>query len=189
MVLPGALLVLFGIIDVGMYAWTLNEYEKATQMGARYAVVTEALTPALRNQSYVGVVCNGTALQAGDRICREALGLITCQSTGCACSTTAGACPTASVAPTSTARFDALLARMRQFQPRIPATALRVEYRGSGIGFAGDPNKPEIAPIVTVRVVNAQYSPIVLSPFGGSVPLPDFSYSLSLEDGEGDAAS
>ena len=59
----------------------------------------------------------------------------------------------------------------------------------SGIGFAGDPHKPEVAPIVTVRIVGAQYNPITLSPFGGSVDLPDFSYSLTLEDGEGTASS
>ena len=41
LVLPAALLLLFGIIDVGRYAWQLNEYEKATQMGARHAVMLD----------------------------------------------------------------------------------------------------------------------------------------------------
>ncbi|WP_246444371.1 TadE family protein [Sphingomonas sediminicola] len=40
MVLPLLILFLFGIIDVGRYMWTLNQVEKATQMGARMAVVT-----------------------------------------------------------------------------------------------------------------------------------------------------
>lgn len=184
LVLPLALLILFGIIDVGNYAWTLNEYEKATQMGTRYAVVTNVVQPALETQAYTGVICGGTALRAGDRICREALGTLECSSTACTCVATP--CP---AGPVDNARFTALVNRMRTFQPDITADRVRIAYRGSGLGYAGDPNKPEIAPLVTVRIVNATYAPITLSPFGVAVPLPDFSYSLTLEDGEGATSS
>jgi len=185
LILPTALLLLFGIIDVGNFAWTLNEYEKATQMGTRYAVVTEMVSPALANQLYVGnTSCGATPLRAGDRICRAALGTLECSSTSCQCS--AAPCP---AGPVDSARFTALVNRMRTFQPDIQANDVRVEYRGSGLGYAGDPNKPEIAPLVTVRILNATYDPITLSPFGVAVPLPDFSYSLTLEDGEGATSS
>ncbi len=184
LILPLALLLLFGIIDVGNYAWTLNEYEKATQMGTRYAVVTNVVQPALETQSYVGVTCAGTALRAGDRICREALGTLECSGTACTCVT--APCP---AGPVDNARFTALVNRMRTFQPDITADRVRVAYRGAGLGYAGDPNPPEIAPLVTVRIVNATYAPITLSPFGVAVPLPDFSYSLTLEDGEGATSS
>ena len=185
LVLPLALLMLFGIIDVGMYAWALNEYEKATQMGARFAVVTDVISPAVRDQSYVGVNCDGVALSAGDRICATALGNVTCNRSGCTCNAQNGTCPTGSLSPTDSSDYDALVARMRQFQPRIPDNAVTVEYQGSGLGFAGDPNKPEIAPLVTVRVRNVSFSPMTFLLFGGTVPLPDFSYSLTMEDGEG----
>lgn len=187
MVLPAALLLLFGVIDVGNYAWTLNEYEKATQMGARFAVVTDVISPALETESYIGYSCNSVALAAGDRICSEALGALVCSQTGCTCAATP--CPSGTLSPADPADYDALVARMRQFQPRIPDNAVTVEYRGSGLGYAGDPSKPEIAPLVTVRVNSVNYDPITLSPFGVSVPLPDFSYSLTLEDGEGSTAS
>jgi hypothetical protein len=75
---------------------------------------------------------------------------------------------------------------MQAIQPDITPGSVRVVYQGSGLGFAGDPNKPEIAPLVTVRIVDATYTPISLSPFGATVGLPDFSYTLTLEDGEGD---
>ncbi|GAA4641440.1 hypothetical protein GCM10023115_00110 [Pontixanthobacter gangjinensis] len=190
MILPLALLMMFGVIDVGVYAWTLNEYEKATQMGARYAVVTNVLSPALSTQTYIGFTCdNGQVLAASDRICGEALGAVICTGAVCTCDSSAGTCPSGSLSPADSADYDALVARMRQFQPRIPDGSVSVEYRGSGIGFAGDPNKPEIAPIVTVRVNNVNYSSIVLSPLGGQVPLPDFSYSLTLEDGQGSVSS
>lgn len=181
LVLPLALLLLFGIIDVGNYAWTLNEYEKATQMGTRFAVVNNMVSTGLRDQSYVGNPnCGTPLLRAGDRICREALGTLECSSTGCQC---VGNCP--SNPGFDSAAFTGLVERMQVFQPDITAGSVRITYQGSGLGFAGDPNKPEIAPLVTVRIVNATYNPISLSPFGAAVPLPDFSYSLTLEDGEG----
>lgn len=182
LVLPVALLLLFGIIDVGNYAWTLNEYEKATQMGTRHAVVSNMVSPGLRDELYVGKsYCGTLPLRAGDRICREALDPLQCSSTGCQC---AGNCP--SNLNVDSAAFDDLVTRMQAIQPDITAGSVRVVYQGSGLGFAGDPNKPEIAPLVTVQIANARYTPISLSPFGATVPLPDFSYTLTLEDGEGD---
>lgn len=185
LVLPAALLLLLGIIDVGNYAWTLNEYEKATQMGARYAAVTDVVAPALATQTYVGALSCGAALRPGDRICREALGTLECSRTACQCLVLP--CPSGTLP--NAAAFNNVVTRMQQFQPDIAAGAVRVAYRGSGIGFAGDPNKPEIAPIITVRIVNATYNTISLSPLGVAVPLPDFSYSLTLEDGEGAESS
>ena len=43
-VLPLLLMFLFGIIDAGRFMWTYNHAEKATQMGARMAVVTSPLS-------------------------------------------------------------------------------------------------------------------------------------------------
>ena len=184
LVLPAALLLMLGTIDVGRYAWVLNEYEKATQMGARYAVTTNLVASGLNGETYVGNTACGTALKPGDRICSAALGTITCGSASCTCT---GNCPTSNTRDATA--FDAIVARMNVFAPYVPATAVQVLYRGSGIGFAGDPDKPEVAPFVTVRVSGAQYSPITLSPFGGTVPLPDFNYTLTLEDGKGAVAN
>lgn len=183
LVLPAALLILFGIIDVGRYAWQLNEYEKATQMATRMAVVTDIASVGLAadDLTYVGDTACGSALVAGQRICADALGTIVCTSTGCSCT---GNCPTGAATLDATA-FGLIVSRVQQFQPRVAAAQVSVEYRGSGIGFAGDPNKPEIAPVVTVRINDATYEAITLSPLGGTVRLPDFSYSLTLEDGEG----
>lgn len=185
LVLPAALLILFGVIDAGNYAWQLNEYEKATQMGTRYAVVTDVLSPALETESYVGYTCDGTVLTPGARICSEALGTIVCNKTGCTCDSATGTCPSGTLSPGDSTRYDALVARMRQIQPRIPDDAVSVEYSGSGLGYAGDPSKPEIAPLVTVRVNDINYSPIAFGPLGLEVPLPDFSYTLTMEDAEG----
>ncbi len=43
LVLPLLLLLLFGIIDAGRFLYETNRAEKATQMGARYAIVTNVI--------------------------------------------------------------------------------------------------------------------------------------------------
>ena len=189
LVLPISIFLLLGVIDVGNYAWSLNEYEKATQMGTRYAVVTDVIPPALTTESYLGYSCDGANLSPGDRICSESLGRIICDRAGCTCDANAGTCPSGTLSPPDTVIYDALVDRMQEYQPRIPDDGVIVEYAGSGLGYAGDPNKPEIAPLVTVRVKDLNFTPISLSPFGANVPLPDFSYTLTLEDAEGSDAS
>ena len=157
-------------------------------MGARFAVVTDVVSEGLADEdlTYVGDnSCGAGTLVAGQKICAEALGTIVCTASACACE---GNCPDNASSLDDDA-FGRIVARMHQFQPRIAAADVRVEYRGSGLGFAGDPHKPEIAPIVTVRVDNAQYDSISLSLVGGTISLPDFSYSLTLEDGNGEVSS
>ena len=53
MVLPLALLFLFGIIDAGRFMWEFNRAEKATQMGTRYAAVTNMVPSTLASTSFV----------------------------------------------------------------------------------------------------------------------------------------
>ena len=54
LVLPLLILLLFGIIDAGRFMWEINRAEKATQVGARMAVVTDPVSRGLVNHSYVG---------------------------------------------------------------------------------------------------------------------------------------
>ena len=148
-------------------------------------VVSEGLAD--EDLSWIGEpYCGAGTCVAGQTIGAEGLGTIVCSSASC---TLSGNFPDSFDTGVDSTAFNNIVARIRRFQPRIAPADVRVEYRGSGIGFAGDPHKPEVAPIVTVRIVGAQYNPITLSPFGGSVDLPDFSYSLTLEDGEGTASS
>lgn len=196
LVLPAALLLLFGVIDTGRYAWQLNEYEKAVQLGARYAVATDIVPGALNSGNFAGQTCNGVALTAGDTICAEAMQTITCTSSNCSCSGTGGLCYSGNY---NGAAFGNIVTRMRVATPRVSASNVRVSYSGSGIGYVGDPKTDDagnplsdVAPIVTITLTNMRYRPITLSLMtldNGSVPYPDFSYSLTLEDGDGTVAS
>ena len=182
LVLPIFLLFLLGLIDVGRYAWALHEAEKATQIGARWAVVTDVLPNGLASYSFTvdggleqgsvvpvanfpGVDCNGTT-----------------SGVTCTCNTAAGGSCDFDLSANTTA-FTALLGRMRQIYPGIGSQNVQVLYRNSGLGYAGDPNGPDVSPFVTVQLQNLTYPMFFM--LGRRVSLPNFSYTLTLEDGSG----
>jgi len=176
MVLPLLILMLFGIIDGGRYMWETNKAEKATQAGARVAIVTDVISTGLATQDYVGI----GGLTQGDLIPASALSTITCTRTACTCS---GSCPTG-YATADSASFDRIVERMRFMKPGIAANNVRISYRGSGLGYAGDPNGMEPAPLVTVELTGVKFNPLLLF---GRVPfdLPEFRTTLTAEDSAG----
>ena len=184
LVLPLLLIFVLGTIDVGIYAWRINQAEKATQIGARWAAVTNPLATEIATATYVNVNVGGTLVTQGDRIPAGALGVLTCTSSGCTCST--APCPGTTF---DSAAFTSLSTRMQQIYPAITNANIQVQYSGSGLGFAGDPNGPELAPLITVRLLNMSYTPVVLSPIGGTVGLPDFAYSITAEDARGTSSN
>lgn len=198
LVLPAALLFLLGIIDVGRYAWAINRLEKAVQVGARYAVATTIVPAGLNAQDYVGFNCGSGALNAGDTICRDALGTITCTdasgSVSCACvpSALSGSCPS-DMTTVNNSAFTNIVARMKVIAPTLSPANVTVKYSGSGVGYAGDPNKDDsgnplsqVSPIVTVQVSSLRLNAISL--LGAGIKLPSFQYSQTLEDGDGSVA-
>jgi hypothetical protein len=75
---------------------------------------------------------------------------------------------------------------MRHMKPDITAANVRIAYRGSGLGFAGDPNGMEIAPLVTVELTGATFRPVSTALFGNpTFPLPPFRTTLTSEDSSG----
>jgi hypothetical protein len=142
-------------------------------------VVTDPIASELTTESYVGTVVGGVTVNQGDRVPAGALGVVRCDDTECTCS--ADPCPT--TLTHDSAAFDALLARMQDILPGLEADNLAVEYSGSGLGYAGNPDGMDIAPLVTVLVEDFEFQAILL--FGGTVNMPSFSYSLTMEDGQG----
>ncbi|MEO6248348.1 MAG: TadE/TadG family type IV pilus assembly protein [Sphingomicrobium sp.] len=180
LVLPLLILLLFGMIDTGRYMWEFNRAEKATQMGARFAVVTDVISSGLGSQSYVGV----GGLTQGDLIPATALSPVTCTSAGCSC---AGACPT-NVTSVTAGAFGRVAARMRLMKSDIADNNVTVEYRGSGLGYAGDPNGMEVAPLVTVKLSGLQFRPLSLL-MTTHFTMPDFATTLTSEDSSGTASN
>lgn len=183
LVLPLLILFLFGIIDGGRYLWEVNKAEKATQAGARVAIVTDVLDDGLGGEDYVDQIFNGVTLTQGDLIPLSALGQMTCNSAGCSC--VSGNCPTVIGPSDYDDRFNRIVERMQFMKPDIEPSDVTVSYRGSGLGFAGDPNGMEIAPLVTVELQNVAFNPLVLAGLA-TVSLPPFRTTLTAEDSAGD---
>jgi Flp pilus assembly protein TadG len=192
LVLPLLILLLFGIIDAGRLLYEVNRAEKATQMGARYAIVTNVIPTQVIDEDYTGTAnCDddgdGTyenCVTGSDVRNPAALGLLTCTSSSCICTTSP--CPSNAAIPA--ASFTNLVNRMKAMRPDIAAANVQVQFRGSGVGFAGDPTGMDVVPLVTVRLVDMQFRPIVL--FGAiTFSLPAFATTLSAEDSVGTQAN
>lgn len=173
MVLPLLLLFLFGILDVGRYMWTINKAEKATQMGARYAVVSDPVANVI-NVDFV----NDYSIPGGDVVLPATFGSATCTSTG-NCTVTGAA---SGVSGRNAAAFDAIVTWMQRFYPEIQPSNVRVIYQNVGLGYSGDPTGADVAPLTTVELTGLSFQPLVL--FGGSASLPVINASLTFEDGE-----
>ena len=175
MTLPVLMILLFLCIDGGRYIYDSNRIEKATQFGARFAVVTNPVASDLASIDYVGQTVDGVTLTQGDRIPADALTTFSCNSTSCTGGHTF-----------SNAAFQAILFRMQQIMPDLQASNVTISYSGSGLGYAGnpDPNSPQISPLVTVQVIGMKWKPI-----SGFMLLnatyPSFRTTLSAEDSVG----
>lgn len=181
LVLPLILVFLLGIIDAGRLAWEVNRAEKATQTGARWAAATDMIAADLANYSFAvgsGVLA-GTPVGTADfeQIeCSQPASTVVCDCEDGPCDFGEGANADA---------FADLVDRMAEIKPDIGAANVIVEYRNSGLGFAGDPNGPDVAPIISVQLRDLDFVPLTLLLFSGTIDLPDFSYSLTMEDGDG----
>ena len=185
LVLPVFIVLLLGIIDGGRFLWEYNRAEKATQAGARFAVVSDPIPGGLAAANYVGV---GTLTQ-GDVIPASAFGKISCTwASGanpvCCNPSTACATPYPAVGTINTAAFTGVVTRMRGMKPDIKTSNVIINYEGSGLGYAGDPNGMDVSPLVTVELTGLAFRPILfLSQIG--VTMPDFRTTLTAEDASG----
>ena len=182
MVLPLLLVFLFGTIDVGRAMWAWNRAEKATQLGVRFAVATDLLAAGLASYSFATDPEADDRIPQGDPIPESSFGGATCTSDGCTCNDGA-TCP--DLGTPGDGDFAALVDRMQIVYPEIEADNVVVEYRYSGLGFSGDPNGADVAPLVTVRLQDLAFKPLTFMIFNGTIDLPGFDATMSLEDGEG----
>jgi hypothetical protein len=176
------LLLLFGTIDAGRFLWEMNRAEKATQLGARYAVVTTPVSTGLINADF-----ESADLPAGELIPADMLGNLECSRTTCTCT----GCEVTVGSAVDASMFDAIVTRMQTLDPAIDADNVRISYRGSGFGFAGDSGgggaseTMEISPLITVSLTGMEFQPISGFLFG-TIDLPSFSTTLPAEDASGE---
>ncbi len=175
LILPLLMILIFVGVDGCRYLYNINRIEKATQFGARFAVVTNPVASDLVGIDYVGQAVGGVTLTQGDRIPAGALPLFTCSGTTSSCGSSHTFDSTA---------FTNIVNRMKLIMPELTAANVKVSYSGSGLGYAGDPSGMQIAPLVTVQVIGLRWQPV-----SGFVLLnaqyPTISTTLSAEDSQG----
>ena len=71
--LPVFLLTFFGMIDAGRFFWSVNQAEKATQVGARWAAVTDMVPSALSSYSFAVTCAISQGLPFRERFPRNKL--------------------------------------------------------------------------------------------------------------------
>ena len=175
LVLPLLLILIFGIIDGGRFLWEFTEAQKATQMGVRYAVVTDPVASGLSSYSFA--ITDG--ITQGNAVPTANFDSATCGSTGtCAC-VGGGICD--SIGRDGT-EFQGIVDRMAAIYPSISANNVQVIYKNVGLGFAGNPDGPDVSALVTVRLTGLNFYPITCLVFPCSIAMPDFAASLTLED-------
>ena len=81
--------------------------------------------------------------------------------------------------------FESIVGRMNEIYAGIGADNVQIDYDWSGLGYSGDPNGSDVDPLVTVRVTDLSFRPIFLASIF-DLGLPDLSYTLTMEDGQGD---
>lgn len=175
LVLPLLLLLLFGIIDAGRFMWDYNRAEKATQMGVRFAAVAD---PVLGSNfsDYSFSISDGIA--QGSAVPTANFDKAICTQGSCSC---VGGTVCGSVVYTNAA-FQNITNRMKAMYSPITAANVSIEYKNIGLGFAGDPNGPDVAPLITVRLTGLDFHPITCLMFACTIGMPDFRAALTAED-------
>ena len=170
MVVPLLLIFLLGIIDVGRLMWTLNQAEKATQMGVRYAVVSNPVATMI-NVNYV----TAHNIPGGDVVPTSLFNQAVCTSTACTVSGSAANSRNGDA-------FDDIVEWMQRFYGGVSAANVVVSYKNVGLGYSGNPLGPDVSPLTTVELRNLTFAPLIL--FGGTLTLPTVRATLTFEDGE-----
>ena len=163
-------LLTMGIVDFGNLLYQWNSAEKATQVGARTAAISDPVASELATFDCV----TGTTLTLGTpcRIGGTSFGTIVCNGSTSTCSggyTFSGAA------------LGLILAPMQKMFPRLQAQNIIVEYVDVGLGFAG---RQGPVPEIRVRLTGLTFTYAFLGKLLGfsNITMPDFRATLVGED-------
>ena len=171
LLLPILLLLVFGVMEISLYFWTWGLAIKATQLGARRAVISSsvAVGPGLDvgdSASYWDGLPPGARCfqKPGSRsICPEFA--VRCDlATGCQC--TGEACQFRF----SATRLAPILKAMQAVMPNLKPDNIEISYAANGLGYVARPGPVPVD--VRVSLIGVRYTPIFLGDiFGASLSL------------------
>ena len=180
--------MIFGLIDFSRAMWEWNAAAKATQFGARYAVVSDIVSVDYKDFSGLSIsgVTAGNNVPLKDAGGSDIIAPIFCSDSdpgvglAIGCGTSLGGL---AAAKADAVAFLAIVVEMQKMYGRIEAHNVVIEYRHIGLGFAGNPVGPDVDPLVTVKLRDIEFifvTPGLVGIF--TLNLPDFAASLTGED-------
>ena len=186
-VLPMFLLLVLGTIDVTYMFFEWGLANKAAYLGARAAVTSNPVDPAVTNISYTQAQLQNIGQSCLSFSCPSANSVCTGTSTGVTC--TRG----------DNAAFTRIFNKMQAMFPRLQRENVTISYQTNGTGLVGqawegsaDPGNPQFTlPMnVTVSITGMTHQFYFVSPllriFGGvfstAPAIPTFATTLQSED-------
>ena len=181
-------MLIFGMVDFSRAMWEWNAAAKATQFGARYAVVSDIVSLDYKDFSALSI----SGVRAGDDVPikdsggNDIIAPIFCSDSdpgaglAIGCGTSLGGL---AAAKANAVAFLAIVTMMQRHYDRVEAHNVVIEYRHIGLGFAGNPVGPDVDPLVTVKLRDMEFNFITPGLAGiFTLNLPDFAASLTGED-------
>jgi Flp pilus assembly protein TadG len=168
-IMPFFIMIVFLVIEVSLAFFWWKSAEKATQLGARVAVVSTPVSTAVPtlNALVNANVINGTRCITANS-CVD-FGTISCTGTGC----------------TNATAFNRVLGRMQNILGGITAANVTISYKYVSMGFAGGP----AVPLVTVTLSGVQFQTgfisilgALLGPGNALTTIPPISARITGED-------
>lgn len=171
LVLPVLLLLVFGLSDVSLYFWTRGLALKAVELGARRAVVSDAvavgpgLDPADSASYWYGLPPGTRCFPAPGQASVCPTFDVRCDGqAGCRC--TGDACRFR-FAP---GRLRPIVAAMQAVMPDLKPENVRVSYATNGFGYVAQPVPVPVD--VRVDIIGLSYTPLFLGElWGKSLPV------------------
>ena len=163
----------FGVIDFARAMGEWNAAAKATQRGARFAVVNDVVAQQIddiKTDPAFDVFNPGDTIPAGT----PKTGPFRCTlTTGC----------NNVLGKINVAAFTAIVTAMQARYDRIQPQNVVITYEHAGLGFYGSPIGPWIDPLVTIELQNMQFEFITPGLNGIlTIDIPPFPTSLTAED-------
>ena len=168
LILPVMLLLLFGLVEISLYFWNASLAAKAAQLGARRAIVSDAvavgpgLDPAESEGYWDGLPPGLRCFPAGQGASACPQFAVQCDATtGCRCE--GGGCRFTYAA----ARLTPILRAMQAVMPSLKPENVRVGYATNGLGYVG---RPLPVPVdVSVSLIGLNHRPLFLGDLMGSM--------------------
>jgi Flp pilus assembly protein TadG len=165
LIVPILLTLVLGVMDLGLYLFQWEEATKATQVGARKAVVSDPVVASAKTTGNAGFAPGTSCMDTSKS-----------PPVSSACAFTAscsGNC--------SGAAFDAIFANMQAAFPSLKKSNVAISYTANGFGEVGI----QIPANVTVSITGLTYQFLFLSifesVFAASFAIPASSATLSSE--------